>query len=113
MLKEYKSGASYQGHIKDNRRTGRGVFTWPNGSKYEGEFTDNDRHGKGKRATCFKIDWGPCEVLPLRKGGLGVAETVCAILKADTKSFGGSFSFGGCKKFPPFERGGMTTFTLS
>ena len=89
MLKEYKSGASYQGHIKDNRRTGRGVFTWPNGSKYEGEFTDNDRHGKGKRTTCFKIDWGPCEVLPLWKEG---AEKVLAMLKG--KGGGGTTSFG-------------------
>ena len=48
VSREYKSGASYQGQVKDNRRTGLGVFTWPNGSKYQGEFVDNDRHGKGK-----------------------------------------------------------------
>lgn len=48
VSREYKSGASYQGDLKDNQRCGLGLFSWPNGAKYEGEFIDNDRHGKGK-----------------------------------------------------------------
>ena len=53
IYKEYKSGASYKGQVKDNKKTGRGVFTWPNGAKYEGEFINNIRHGDGK--CLFKI----------------------------------------------------------
>ena len=51
IYKEYKSGASYKGRVHDNKRTGRGTFTWPNGAKYEGEFEDNVRHGQGE--FCF------------------------------------------------------------
>ncbi|XP_033096142.1 ankyrin repeat and MYND domain-containing protein 1-like isoform X2 [Anneissia japonica] len=45
----YKSGASFSGRLKDNKRTGVGIFLWPSGDKYEGEYLDNERHGKGKQ----------------------------------------------------------------
>ena len=47
IIKEYKSGAKYQGQVEGTRKAGRGVFVWPNGAKYEGEFVDNYRQGKG------------------------------------------------------------------
>ncbi len=46
--KEYQSGASYKGAVQSNKRSGKGVFTWPNGSVYDGEFVENMRHGKGE-----------------------------------------------------------------
>ena len=48
IVKEYKSGAKYEGQVDGSRKAGKGVFTWPNGAKYEGEFVDNSRQGKGE-----------------------------------------------------------------
>jgi hypothetical protein len=45
---DYKSGAVYDGKIKDNLKFGNGKFLWPNGDRYIGEFKDNYRHGFGK-----------------------------------------------------------------
>ncbi len=45
---DYKSGAVYEGKIKDNLKFGQGIFIWPNGDKYMGEFRSNHRHGFGK-----------------------------------------------------------------
>ena len=47
--KEYKSGASYEGHLEGNFKAGYGTFTWPNGAQYKGEFVNNVRHGKGRQ----------------------------------------------------------------
>ncbi|XP_048588596.1 ankyrin repeat and MYND domain-containing protein 1-like [Nematostella vectensis] len=47
--REYKSGAVYHGGLQGNKKTGKGVFKWPNGACYDGEYTDNKRHGKGKQ----------------------------------------------------------------
>jgi hypothetical protein len=44
---DYKSGAIYDGKIKDNLKFGNGTFLWPNGDKYIGEFNANFRHGFG------------------------------------------------------------------
>ncbi len=45
--REFKTGATYKGLLKDNKKVGRGIFTWPNGAKYDGEFMDNAREGTG------------------------------------------------------------------
>ncbi|XP_064638742.1 ankyrin repeat and MYND domain-containing protein 1-like isoform X2 [Lineus longissimus] len=47
IQKTYKSGASFKGHVRDNVRSGHGIFTWPNGARYEGEYDNNARNGKG------------------------------------------------------------------
>lgn len=44
---DYKSGAVYNGSLKDNHKYGNGTFVWPNGDKYVGEFKVNYRHGFG------------------------------------------------------------------
>lgn len=44
---DYKSGATYEGQVKDNNKFGYGQFVWPNGDKYVGEFRLNARHGYG------------------------------------------------------------------
>ncbi len=44
---DYKSGAVYEGKVRDNLKSGNGTFLWPNGDKYIGEFKDNYRHGLG------------------------------------------------------------------
>ncbi|KAJ8310235.1 hypothetical protein KUTeg_012100 [Tegillarca granosa] len=43
----YKSGAMFKGKVQDHKRSGTGIFTWPNGAKYEGQYSDNLRNGKG------------------------------------------------------------------
>lgn len=47
---DYKSGAVYDGKVKDFLKCGQGVFVWPNGDKYMGEFKLNHRHGFGTQA---------------------------------------------------------------
>ena len=47
IYKEYKSGASFKGLAANNKKVGKGTFTWPNGDKYEGEFVNNVRAGEG------------------------------------------------------------------
>ena len=44
---DYKSGAIYEGKVKDNLKFGQGLFLWPNGDKYMGDFRSNCRHGFG------------------------------------------------------------------
>lgn len=44
----YRSGATFEGHVTDYKKTGRGIFTWPNGARYEGDYYENKRNGKGK-----------------------------------------------------------------
>lgn len=44
---DYKSGAVYNGGLKDSHKYGNGTFVWPNGDKYVGEFKLNYRHGFG------------------------------------------------------------------
>ena len=44
---DYKSGATYEGQVKENSKSGYGQFLWPNGDKYVGEFRLNARHGYG------------------------------------------------------------------
>jgi hypothetical protein len=43
----YKSGASFKGVVQDHKKSGRGLFSWPNGARYEGQYTDDMRNGKG------------------------------------------------------------------
>ncbi len=52
---DYKSGAIYDGKIKDNLKSGNGAFLWPNGDKYIGEFKDNYRHGYGISSKLFSL----------------------------------------------------------
>jgi hypothetical protein len=37
----------YQGEVKDNRRCGRGRYTWKDGNFYEGDWVDDVKHGQG------------------------------------------------------------------
>ncbi|CAI9725949.1 ankyrin repeat and MYND domain-containing protein 1-like [Octopus vulgaris] len=45
----YKSGGVYKGMVKNNHRSGKGIFTWTDGSWYDGEYLDNQRSGYGKQ----------------------------------------------------------------
>ncbi|XP_078381796.1 ankyrin repeat and MYND domain-containing protein 1-like isoform X2 [Oculina patagonica] len=47
--REYKSGAVYHGELEGSKKSGRGIFKWPNGACYDGEYVDNTRHGYGKQ----------------------------------------------------------------
>jgi hypothetical protein len=44
----YKSGSIYTGQLKNELRSGKGTFIWPNGDKYIGEYESNLRNGFGK-----------------------------------------------------------------
>ena len=44
---EFKSGATFEGGIEDHKKSGKGIFSWPNGARYEGHYSNNQRHGKG------------------------------------------------------------------
>jgi hypothetical protein len=41
------NGDQYVGEFKDNKYSGKGVWTWPNGNKYVGEFANNTANGQG------------------------------------------------------------------
>jgi hypothetical protein len=38
----------YEGHYVNDKRHGKGKFTYGNGDIYEGDFANDKRHGKGK-----------------------------------------------------------------
>ena len=40
-------GHIYNGEYKDDKRQGKGTYSWPNGDKYVGEWKDDIRHGHG------------------------------------------------------------------
>ena len=42
---KYKSGAVYEGDIKNGRPNGYGRYTWADGDYYEGEFADGNFNG--------------------------------------------------------------------
>jgi len=37
----------YEGQFEDNKKHGKGTFTFPSGAKYEGDFKEGKRHGQG------------------------------------------------------------------
>ena len=37
----------YVGEFRNNKKNGKGVYTFSNGEKYKGQFKDNQRNGKG------------------------------------------------------------------
>uniref|UniRef100_A0A7M5WQX5 Uncharacterized protein n=2 Tax=Clytia hemisphaerica TaxID=252671 RepID=A0A7M5WQX5_9CNID len=51
----------YIGHYEENKKTGHGIFIYPNGSRYEGEWKDNKRHGNGtyyySNGDVYSGDW--------------------------------------------------------
>jgi hypothetical protein len=38
----------YEGQYKDNKKNGRGCFTFSTGDVYEGQWKDNMMHGQGR-----------------------------------------------------------------
>ena len=45
---QFESGNKYIGNHKNERRNGKGTFTWKSGGRYVGEFKDDKMHGQGK-----------------------------------------------------------------
>ena len=43
----FKSGAIYEGGLKDDKYDGKGVYKYKNGDKYEGDYKDGKKEGKG------------------------------------------------------------------
>ena len=39
--------SKYEGNLKEGKRHGKGIETFPSGKKYEGQWRDGKRHGKG------------------------------------------------------------------
>jgi hypothetical protein len=44
---EYENGM-YEGYVKNNKRTGKGKYTWQDGNWYEGDWVDDQKEGMGK-----------------------------------------------------------------
>ncbi len=48
----YENGNKYDGEYLDNKRNGKGTFTWGEkkwrGDKYVGDWVQDKRHGRGK-----------------------------------------------------------------
>ena len=43
----FSSGQYYEGQWKNDKKNGHGVFNWGNGIYYTGNWVDNERSGKG------------------------------------------------------------------
>ena len=44
---ELRNGEHFEGELKDGKRDGFGIYTWPNGVRFEGSFKNGKRNGKG------------------------------------------------------------------
>ena len=55
----------YVGDWRDNKRCGRGVFTWPDGSYYDGEWESDTRHGKGRLVLAGGLEYVFCYTIVL------------------------------------------------
>lgn len=44
---EYENG-TYEGYILNNKRNGKGKYTWKDGNYYEGDWVDDQKEGTGK-----------------------------------------------------------------
>lgn len=44
---EYENGM-YEGDVKNNKRNGKGKYTWQDGNWYEGDWVDDQKEGMGK-----------------------------------------------------------------
>ena len=59
--KLYSNGDSYEGEWIDNKRNGKGKYTWKDGDIYEGDWVNNKRIGKGKmlyvNGDSFEGEW--------------------------------------------------------
>lgn len=61
----------YEGNIKDNKRNGKGQYTWSDGNSYDGDWVDDRKEGKGR----FKWDNGDVyqgDYLDDRREGFGI-----------------------------------------
>lgn len=66
--REYKSGAVYHGEFEGNKKSGKGIFKWPNGACYDGEYVDNTRHGQGRQCWPDGSFYEGCFTRDLRHG---------------------------------------------
>ena len=41
------AGDRYEGDFVDNKRTGKGIYTWATGDRYDGDWIDGKQNGKG------------------------------------------------------------------
>jgi hypothetical protein len=41
----------YEGEMRDDKKHGRGIYTWPSGSRYEGDWCEDKHHGHGMKTT--------------------------------------------------------------
>ena len=57
----FRSGATYTGGWKDNRRHGRGAMRWKGKASHAGEWRDDRAHGRGRfddaRGTSYTGKW--------------------------------------------------------
>ena len=42
-----RGGGRYEGDYRDDKRTGRDIYTWTDGNCYEGDYLNGNRHGQG------------------------------------------------------------------
>lgn len=82
--REYKSGAVYHGELVGSKKSGKGIFKWPNGACYDGEYVDNTRHGYGKQYWPDGSIYDGALVRDLRHG-------VGTLTWADGESYTGEF----------------------
>jgi len=43
--KTFHDGSSYKGELRDNKRSGKGMYYYKNGDKYFGDWDDDKFHG--------------------------------------------------------------------
>ena len=43
-----QDGRKYEGHYKNDKKHGQGIYTWADGRKYDGQWQNGKQHGHGK-----------------------------------------------------------------
>ena len=85
----WPNGNRYVGTFSDDQRSGEGVFFWRDGTVYRGQFSDNKMHGWGIK----REPDGTQQIQRWRAGGMDFSRPVVAVPRCKLEHMGRRWMF--------------------